>query len=376
MQMSSVVGVLLSVVAAGGTLAGCGGSSTVREPPAAGAGGEDEEGTGGAGPSTGSGGSSAESGNGGSLKGGGSSTGGRGVNEAGTTGDSGGMATTGGTGGMATTGGNGGMATTGGTGGMAITGGMGGMTTTGGMGGMATTGGTGGSAPYSPRSGPFKMLVYSKTSGYRHVSISAGKTMLQEIGAEQNFQVVFTEANDEFNAAGLGQYEIVFFMNSSGSNFTATEKQAYETWMTTKDGAFGGVHSATDTEPNWVFYSEVTGQYNDLHDTCCTEASIQWDSAALDFVAVRGLPNPWVRSEEWIGLKKADAWSEKPGFKILSRVTTARGTRPVSYVREWGNFRSFYTALGHKEVTFQDADVKKHIAAGIMWAVRREHLLE
>jgi type 1 glutamine amidotransferase len=41
-----------------------------------------------------------------------------------------------------------------------------------------------------------------------------------------------------------------------------------------------------------------------------------------------------------------------------------------------GNFRSFYTSLGHQASTFQDADVRKHVAAGIMWAVRREALLK
>jgi type 1 glutamine amidotransferase len=48
----------------------------------------------------------------------------------------------------------------------------------------------------------------------------------------------------------------------------------------------------------------------------------------------------------------------------------------VSYVREWGNFRAFYTSLGHDSATFQDDNVKQHIAAGIIWAVRREALLK
>jgi type 1 glutamine amidotransferase len=243
-------------------------------------------------------------------------------------------------------------------------------------GGMGGAGGAAPTGPYAPRSGPFKMLVYSKVGGFQHDSIPAGKTMLQQIANEQGFEATLTEANDQFNAAGLGQYEIVFFMNTTGNILTATEKQAFEMWMTTKNGAFAGVHSATDTENGWAFYSEVTGQYYDLHDTCCSQANIQWDSAALNFVAVRGLPNPWPRSEEWYKFNQAGNWSAKPGFKILSRVTTTGGgTRPVSFVREWGNFRSFYTSLGHQPSTFQDANVKKHIAAGILWAVRREHLV-
>ena len=67
----------------------------------------------------------------------------------------------------------------------------------------------------------------------------------------------------------------------------------------------------------------------------------------------------------------------KPGFQILSRVTTSDGgTRPVSFVREWGNFRSFYTSLGHEAPTYSDANFIRHVGAGIMWAARREALFK
>jgi type 1 glutamine amidotransferase len=231
--------------------------------------------------------------------------------------------------------------------------------------------------PYCPRTGPFKMLAYSKTGGFRHTdSINTGKIMLQEIAAELGFELSFTEVNDEITPDGLAQYEIVFFMNSTGDIFSNAEQQVYEDWMTTQNGAFAGVHSATDTENGWAFYSEVTGQYYDLHEACCVEANIQWEQDALDFVAVQGLPNPWRRSEEWYYFNKSAEWTTKAGFKVLSRVTSNNNTRPVSYVREWSNFRSFYTSLGHQGSAFQDADVKRHVAAGIMWAVRREAELQ
>jgi type 1 glutamine amidotransferase len=44
--------------------------------------------------------------------------------------------------------------------------------------------------------------------------------------------------------------------------------------------------------------------------------------------------------------------------------------------REYGNFRSFYTALGHSAEVFEDAGVKKHITGALLWAVRREHWLK
>ncbi len=226
--------------------------------------------------------------------------------------------------------------------------------------------------PFAPRTGPFKMLAYYNTRAFKHDSIPNGLQMLTELGAQQGFEVTTTAANDWVNLETLADYEILFFMNTTGDIFNNNEQQVFEDWMTNHDGAFGGVHAATDTENGWAFYSEVTGQYYDLHDNCCAEAEIQWDPAALNFIAVQGLPNPWRRAEEWYKFDRATQWSSKTGFTILGRVTTNGNTRPVSYVREWNNFRSFYTSLGHQGSTFADANVRKHIAAGIMWAVRRE----
>lgn len=268
------------------------------------------------------------------------------------------------------------------------TGGSGGSSETAGtsampMGGSAGTGtggsgGTGPVTPYSPRTGSFKMLVYSQnvTGGFHHDSIPTGQQMLKNIGMTQGFEVTVATDESEITAAGLAKYEIVFFMNSTGEIFNAAQRKAYEDWMKVS-GAYGGVHSATDTASSWTFYKEMTGQYYDLHDACCATADIQWTTAGANHITVKGLPSPWTRSEEWYKFNKYADWSTKTGFTILSTVTTAGGgTRPVSYVREWGNFRSFYTSIGHESKAFQDATVIKHVTAGIMWAVRREALIK
>jgi|GEM_PF-1876428 len=251
----------------------------------------------------------------------------------------------------------------------------------GGSAGTGTGGSGGGTGPigvYAPRTGSFKMLVYSQnvTGGFHHDSIPTGQQMLKNIGMTQGFEVTVATDESEITTAGLAKYEIVFFMNSTGEIFNAAQRKAYEDWMKVS-GAYGGVHSATDTASSWTFYKEMTGQYYDLHDACCATADVQWTTAGANHITVKGLPSPWTRSEEWYKFNKYADWSTKAGFTILSTVTTAGGgTRPVSYVREWGNFRSFYTSLGHESKAFQDPQVIKHVTAGIMWAVRREALIK
>jgi type 1 glutamine amidotransferase len=255
---------------------------------------------------------------------------------------------------------------------------MGGMSGTGAEAGSGATGGTGEKPPYAARTGSFKVLAYSKTSGFRHEdAIAAGKPMLTAMGTKQGFEVTFSENPADISAANLAKYEVVFALDPTGNNLSNSQKADFQAWMETKNGGFAGVHSATDHENNWEFYSEVTGQYYDLHDTCCSQQNIQWDPAAANHPTVVGLPSPWSRSEEWYKFNQNAQWTAKPGFQVLSRVTTAGGgTRPVSYVREWGNFRSFYTSLGHEGPTYSDANFIRHVGAGIMWSARREALFK
>jgi uncharacterized protein len=146
--------------------------------------------------------------------------------------------------------------------------------------------------------------------------------------------------------------------------------------MTLHDGGFAAVHGATDHERGWTFYYELLGQYNDGHDNCCITQDIQWEPAASGFVGVAGIPSPWTWNEEWYKFNSSQEWSAKPGFTILSRVTVATNTRPVSFVREYGNYRSFYTSLGHEGPSYTDPYFIQHVAGGIMWAARREALFQ
>jgi type 1 glutamine amidotransferase len=223
--------------------------------------------------------------------------------------------------------------------------------------------------------------VYSRQgpNGFRHGgSIDTGKVMLAQIAQAQGFEIVNVETADDTNKyitpEGLAPFEIIFFLNSTSDIFNATQQKTYEDWMTQKNGAFAGVHSATDTENGWAFYSEVTGQYYNGHGAANTPDQIQLETSMLEFPALKGVPNPWQRNEEWYKFNSWQQWSAKPGFKILGK--KAADGQPIMWIREYGNFRSFYTAIGHDGVVFQDATVKKHITGGVMWAVRREHLIK
>jgi hypothetical protein len=260
---------------------------------------------------------------------------------------------------------------------------IGGSVTTGGAAGGAqhagsNSGGNGGSDtvppnPYAPRSGKFKMVSYSKTkAAFRLVdSIQTGTVMLHEIAAELGIEPpLVTEENTFLD--DIDAYELVFFMNPAGDIFTDDEQAKFEAWMK-RGGAFCGTSSATDAEHHWPFYEEIIGQNYESLGNANVADSIVFEASALDHPALVGLPNPWERLDTWRKFSLYQEWSRKPGFRILAR--KAADQEPITWVREHGGFRSFYTGIGWNPDAFQDPEVKKHLTGAIMWSVRREHCL-
>src|SRR4051812_47718778 len=73
-----------------------------------------------------------------------------------------------------------------------------------------------GSSPAVAADAPYKVLVFSKTAGFRHSSIPNGIAAIQTLGAANNFTVTATEDASVFTAAGLSQYQTVVFMSTTG----------------------------------------------------------------------------------------------------------------------------------------------------------------
>src|SRR5688500_10680030 len=64
-----------------------------------------------------------------------------------------------------------------------------------------------------------RVLVFSKTAGYRHESIGAGIEAIRKLGAKQGFAVDTTENATQFNEENLVRYRAVIFLNTTGDIF-------------------------------------------------------------------------------------------------------------------------------------------------------------
>lgn len=109
-----------------------------------------------------------------------------------------------------------------------------------------------------------KVLVFSKTAGYRHGSIETGIAAVKKIGSENGFQVDATEDPTFFTEEILNKYAVVIFLNTTNDVLDGVQQAEMERYIQA-GGGFVGIHAATDTEYHWPWYNKLVGAYFKSH---------------------------------------------------------------------------------------------------------------
>lgn len=248
-------------------------------------------------------------------------------------------------------------------------------------------------APAKPQ-GPRKILIFSKTNGFRHGSIETGAKSLTLLGEKTGaWSAVHSEDDSMFEPDTLKQFDAVVMVNTTGELFRprklpadADQKKAAlereerlkKSLVDFVQGGKGlaGTHSATDTYKKWPEYNKMMGG---------AFAGHPWHKKVPIRILVGSHP-----------LTKAFAGTEfevtdeiyqfrndtaLPGErKMLLALDNEklpdidRGRRddkfyPISWVAKYGKGRTFYCSLGHRNEIYWNPAVLKHYLAGIQYAI-------
>ena len=111
-----------------------------------------------------------------------------------------------------------------------------------------------------------KVLIYSRTNGFRHSSIETGVGMLEYIGKKTGaFDSVATEDVNMINDDELTKYDAIIMVNTTNNPIDTKEgRAAFENFLASKKGLVG-IHAATDCHRNWPNYLEAMGGVFDGH---------------------------------------------------------------------------------------------------------------
>jgi type 1 glutamine amidotransferase len=237
-----------------------------------------------------------------------------------------------------------------------------------------------------------KLLVYTRTTGFRHPSIYMAIPTIQSLAESAGIAVEFTEDPTRFTHTGLAEFDVVAFVNTTGQVLdTAAQRSAFEGFIR-NGGGFVGVHSAADTEYDWPFYAELIGAYfmahpvldqpgtllleDPSHPTLDFLRSDRWPILLEEFYSFRSNPRAKVRvlmrldeSDNILLNPNTSCNPAGPSFPL--GYDAYMGDHPMSWCHDNLGGRAWYTALGHGLQMYADSDFRQHLLRGILTAGRR-----
>lgn len=222
----------------------------------------------------------------------------------------------------------------------------------------------------------FKVLVFTKTMGWHHESINEGVDALRGLAQRHHFIADWQEDASVFDDERLKQYQAVIFLLTSGDILNDEQQAAMERFIRSGKG-FVGIHSASDTEYDWNWYTQMVGRTFHVHPEIQTAKLEVLDRK---FPGLELMPKRFLWTEEWYefgaertkGLNYILAVDEKT-YNPAADWGKVKGTgmgkfHPIAWYHHYDGGRAFYTALGHQSATYSEPLFLAHVYGGIYWA--------
>ncbi|MCL1065660.1 ThuA domain-containing protein [Shewanella olleyana] len=222
----------------------------------------------------------------------------------------------------------------------------------------------------------FKVLLFTKTAGWHHQSILEGVNAVKVLAEKHHFDYEWHEDAKQFNSKNLDRFDAIIFLNTTGDVLNDEQQKAMKLFIQSGKG-FVGVHSASDTEYQWPWYTQLVGRMFVIHPAIQT-AKINVVQA--DFPGSSLLPSSFLWTDEYYHFSEplsenlkyiltVDESTYKPAAQWGDvRVSGMGDFHPIAWYQEIDGGRSFYTALGHLPATYQDPLFLQHLFGGIYWA--------
>lgn len=213
----------------------------------------------------------------------------------------------------------------------------------------------------------YRVLIFSKTEGFRHNSIEAGIRAIRALGAENGFGVFATENAEYFHSDSLRDYRAIIFLNTTLNVLNEDQERALMTYVQS-GGGWVGVHAAADTEYDWEWYGGLVGAYFSSHPDVQPA-----DIAVTDRLhpSTKDLPLLWNHTDEWYNYT-VNPRSNVHVLAVLKESSYVGGEmgddHPIAWAHYYDGGRAWYTGLGHTAESYDDPYMRSHLLGGIEWA--------
>jgi putative membrane-bound dehydrogenase-like protein len=205
-------------------------------------------------------------------------------------------------------------------------------------------------------SGPRRLeVLFLGTEGGEHSTQKATALFVPSM-AREGINVSWTDDPADLNAANLAKYDLLMAYGDFQS-ITPGQETALQTWVSGGKGLVA-IHSAADMFKNSAAWGKLIGAQLDHHGavTTFTAAVTQPQHPVLrEFTAFETKDEPYF-------FKNAVA-----DRTILMDRPEGGAREAVSWARNEGKGRVFYTALGHDENTWKNASFTALLRGAVLW---------
>ncbi len=240
---------------------------------------------------------------------------------------------------------------------------------------------------------PRQILLFSKTNGFRHGSIPVAIKSLTMLGEKTGaWAAVHSENDASFESDQLNKFDAVIMVNTTGEVFRpkewptdAMEKrkaQQREAMLKknlidfVKSGkGLAGTHSATDTYKSWKQYNEMMGGAFVSHPWHM-DVPVRLLDPGHPLLKVFGGKGFTVNDEIYQfrndtanPANRRMLLSLDPNFDQLSKGNREDNFYPISWINAYGQGRTFYCSLGHRDEIYYNPVVLTHYLAGFQYAL-------
>ena len=217
---------------------------------------------------------------------------------------------------------------------------------------------------------PRRVLVFSKTKGWKHTSIPFGIAALQKLGRENSFRVDTTKNSNYFTDDSLKNYQAVVFLSTTGNVLNPVQQAAFERYIQA-GGGYMGIHAAADTEYDWPWYNKLVGAYFASHPLNPGIRTATIDVTDKKHPSTAHLPDHWERKDEWYNYKSF--YTDLNVLANLDENSYEAGTNgsnhPIAWYHEFDGGRAFYTGGGHEDSSFSEPLFVQHLLGGLTYAM-------
>ncbi len=228
-----------------------------------------------------------------------------------------------------------------------------------------------------------KLLAIGAAKGFHHDAASHGMATVWKIGQETGLYDTYIKTDTELitkqkltgNAKNLDFFDAVFFYTTGEIELSDQQKKDLLSFVKDDGKGYIGSHSAADTLYKWPEYGEMVGGYFDLHPWNQFEAPVIVEDRTHP--ATRHFPASFFVHDEIYQFKDYSRDRVRVLMRLdASKMDVARkgvhrtdGDFAVSWVRNYGKGRVFYSTLGHREEVWDRRDVQQMWLEGIKWAM-------